>query len=362
MAQFNAQMGEQVHNPPMRGAFSPIDAQQQQQFAYTNYAAPQPQHPQQQQFQSAQPQQQQFQSAQPQQQQFQSAQHQSPGPHQYAQHPAAAHPQQQQQPGMANYGDPYGMFAQGFQGNQAAQFGMQFAGSAMNAVQENVQQNVGRYISMRQLKYYFDVSNIYVLSKLRMVIFPWMQRNWHRHAERDQSGQVVGHMSPREDSNSPDLYIPTMGLVTYVITIGLIIGRMGVFHPEDLGFTASSALGIIVFEVLLVKMFCYLLSVGSELQFLDIIAYSGYKFVTTIIVVLLKPWAPWWLTWSAFFYFGFALAFFIIRSMRYALIPETSSAMGVSTQRKRRVHFLFIIAMMQFLYIWILIQYKTSAT
>ncbi|KAJ2808977.1 Protein transport protein yif1 [Coemansia guatemalensis] len=347
MAQYNAQMGGQVNNPPMRGAFSPIDAQQQQQFAYNNYAAPQPQQPQ--------PQQQQH---------FQSAQHQSPGPHQYAQHPgaAASAQPQQQPPSMANYGDPYGMFAQGFQSNQAAQFGMQFAGSAMNAVQENVQQNVGRYVSMRQLKYYFDVSNIYVLSKLRMLIFPWLQRNWHRHVERDQSGQVVGHMSPREDSNSPDLYIPTMGLVTYVITIGLIIGRMGVFHPEDLGFTASSALGIIVFEVLLVKMFCYLLSVGSELQFLDIVAYSGYKFVTTIIVVLLKPWAPWWLTWSAFFYFGFALAFFIIRSMRYALIPEASSVMGVSTQRKRRVHFLFIIAMMQFLYIWILIQYKTSAT
>ncbi|KAJ2613948.1 Transport protein yif1 [Coemansia sp. RSA 1365] len=329
-------MGGQFQNPPMRGAFSPIDAQQQQQFAYNNYAAPQPQ----------------------QQQQYQSAQQQSSGSHQYPQHPV-----QPQQAGAANYGDPYGMFAQGLQGNQAAQFGMQFAGSAMNAVQENVQQNVGRYVSMRQLKYYFDVSNIYVLSKLRMLIFPWLQRNWHRHVERDQSGQVVGHMSPREDNNSPDLYIPTMGLVTYVITIGLIIGRMGVFHPEDLGFTASSALGIIVFEVLLVKMFCYLLSVGSELQFLDIVAYSGYKFVTTIIVVLLKPWAPWWLTWSAFFYLGFALAFFIIRSMRHALIPEASSVMGgVNTQRKRRVHFLFIIAMMQFLYIWILIQYKTSAT
>ncbi|KAJ2749583.1 Transport protein yif1, partial [Coemansia nantahalensis] len=228
-------------NAPMRGAFSPMDAagqqqQQQQQFAY-NYAAPQ-QH---------------------QQQQF-----------------------QQGQPGQTHAGDPYGMFAQGLQSNHAAQLGMQFAGSAMHAMQENVQQNVGRVVSMSQLKHHFDVSNMYVLSKLRMVAFPWLQRSWHRQAERDQTGQVVGYKTPREDSNSPDLYIPVMGLVSYVIAVGLVMGRMGVFHPEDLGFTASSALGIVIFEVLLVKMFCYLLNVGAELQFPDIVAYSGYKFVPTI--------------------------------------------------------------------------------
>ncbi|KAI8325390.1 hypothetical protein GQ54DRAFT_240044, partial [Martensiomyces pterosporus] len=252
-----------------------------------------------------------------------------------------------------NFGNPYGMFAQGFQNNQAAQMGMQFAGSAMNAMQENVQQNVGRYVSLSQLKHYFDVSNIYVLSKLKLILFPWLQKNWHRHAERDPTGQVVGYKSPREDTNSPDLYIPVMALVSYVIAIGLVIGRAGVFHPEDLGYTASSALGIIIFEVLLVKMFCYLLNVGSELQFLDILAYSGYKFVATIIVVLLKPWASWWLTWLAFLYFGFALAFFMIRSMRHALIPESSSVTGINVHRKRRIHFLFVIAMMQFLYMWI---------
>ncbi|KAJ2340632.1 Transport protein yif1 [Coemansia sp. RSA 2671] len=328
MSHFQGQMGGHQQNPPMRGAFSPISAEQQQQFAYNQYASPQPQH--------AYPQ--------PQAQQA------------YPQQPFVA--QQGPLPGQST---PYGLFAQNLQSNPAAQMGMQFAGNAMNAMQENVQQNVERYVSMRQLKHYFDVSNIYVLSKLRALVFPWMQKSWHRYAERDQTGQVVGFKSPREDANSPDLYIPVMGLVSYVIVIGLIIGRLGVFRPEDLGYTASSALGVIVFEVLLIKMFCYLLNVGSELQFLDIVAFSGYKFVTTILVVLLKPWAPWWMTWSGFLYFGFALAFFMIRSLRHALIPESSSVTGVNVHRKRRIHFLFVIAMTQFLYIWILMQYKSSA-
>ncbi|KAJ2540748.1 Transport protein yif1 [Coemansia sp. RSA 1853] len=340
MAQFNAQMGGQPQNPPMRGAFSPID-QQQQQFAYGN----QPQ-------QSYQQQQQPYQQPQqPQQQQQQQPYQQQP--YQQQQQPY----QQQQQP--PNYNDPYNMFAQNIQNNQAAQLGMQFAGSAMTAMQENMHQNVSRYVSMPQLKKYFDVSNIYVLAKLRILVFPWLQKNWHRHVDRDATGQVSGHKSPRDDSNAPDLYIPCMALVSYVIAIGLVVGRLGVFHPEDLGFAASSAVGIIVFEVLLVKTFCYLLSVGADMQFLDVVAYSGYKFVATIAVVLLKPWAPWWLSWSAFAYFGFALAFFMIRSMRHALIPESSAVMGVNVHRKRRIHFLFVIAMMQFLYIWVLIQYKT---
>ncbi|KAJ1994929.1 Transport protein yif1 [Coemansia sp. RSA 1358] len=313
MAHYNPQMAGSAPPPnqQMRGAFSPIDSQQQQQqqqFPYNTY------NPNQQQFQQPQP----------------------PG------------------------AQPF-MFVPQLQGNHAAQLGMQFAGSAMNAMQENVQQNVGRYVSMSQLKHYFDVSNMYVLSKLKMLVFPWLQRNWHRHAERDATGQVVGFKAPRDDTNSPDLYIPVMALVTYVIVIGLIVGRLGVFRPEDLGYTASSALGILVFEVLLVKMFCYLLNVGAELLLLDILACSGYKFVSTIFVVLLKPWAPWWLTWSAFFYFGFALAFYMIRSLRHAVIPEPSSVTGINIHRKRRIHFLFVIAMMQFFYIWILIQYKTSS-
>ncbi|KAJ1935499.1 Transport protein yif1 [Linderina macrospora] len=316
MAQYQGQ------NPPMRGAFSPVG---EQQFAGYNDYNQQPQQQQQQQ-----------------QQQFQSASPMNAGNQQ------------------AGFNNQYGFFPPGFQNNQAAQLGMQFAGTAMNAMQENVQQNMGRYVSLAQLKHYFDVTNIYVLAKLRLIVFPWVNKNWHRAVERDPTGQVVGFKSPRDDTNSPDLYIPVMSLVTYVITIGLIIGRAGVFSPEDLGYTASSALGIIVFEVLLVKMFCYLLNVGSELQLLDILAFSGYKFVTTIPIVLLKSWELSWMTWTAFLYLGFALAFFMIRSMRYALIPDTSSATGINVHRKRRIHFLFVIAMMQFLYIWILMLYKKS--
>jgi hypothetical protein len=89
------------------------------------------------------------------------------------------------------------------------------------------------------LKHHFNVSNSYVIHKLRLVLFPWRHRSWTRkvnHAGGDPNqtvavqaygqdgkpipGQVVpaqgqqglGQIEwvpPREDINAPDLYIPS---------------------------------------------------------------------------------------------------------------------------------------------------------
>ncbi|KAJ1920302.1 Transport protein yif1 [Mycoemilia scoparia] len=242
-----------------------------------------------------------------------------------------------------------------------AQLGMQFAGSAMQSVHDNVEKQVGKYVSLSMVKHYFDVTNIYVLSKIKILLFPWIHKNWYRVPKRDHTaGSVTGYQTPRYDINSPDLYIPVMALVTYVIVVGMILGSSGGFRPEALGYTASSAMVMMVFEVLVLKLACYILNIGSELLFLDLVAYSGYKFIPTIITLLLQPWGPWWLTWSCFGYATVSLAFFMIRSMRSAVIPESSSVSGINVHRKRRIHFLFFAGVMQLLYCWLLLQYKTS--
>lgn len=280
-------------------------------------------------------------------------------PPQQPQQPHQPHqPQQPQQPQQFQQYDQSNLYGN-FNQNPTAQLGMQFANTAFHSLNTNVQHSVNRYVSLSQLKPYFDVTNLYVLQKLKVLLFPWTHKSWHRYSDRDQSGQVVGYKSPREDRNSPDLYIPVMALVTYVVCVGVIIGRLGVFRPEDLGYTASTAMGVVGLEVVLVKMFCYLLSVGEDLKLLDVVAYSGYKFVSVLLVLVVKPMAlPWWVLWGAFGYCGCGLAFFMIRSLRYALIPMEDGGLGTQ-HRKRRVHFLFVIAMMQFCYLWLLIQYKT---
>lgn len=63
--------------------------------------------------------------------------------------------------------------------------------------------------TVKGLKYYFDVSNSYVLKKIGTVLFPWRKASWARLVIRGDGGNVEGYRSPRADENAPDLYVPS---------------------------------------------------------------------------------------------------------------------------------------------------------
>lgn len=57
------------------------------------------------------------------------------------------------------------------------------------------------------MKHHFNVSNSYVIHKLKVVVFPWTHKSWSRRVHRSEQGQAE-YQDPRDDINSPDLYIP----------------------------------------------------------------------------------------------------------------------------------------------------------
>ena len=70
-----------------------------------------------------------------------------------------------------------------------------------------------------------------------------------------------------------------MALVTYILLSGIVAGSQSRFGPELLGRAASRSLGIVLLEFLIIKMGTYLLNIGGEGTVVDLVAYSGYKFV-----------------------------------------------------------------------------------
>jgi hypothetical protein len=114
------------------------------------------------------------------------------------------------------------------------------------------------------------------------------------------------------------MYIPVMSLVTYILLSTAIAGLRGQFQPELLGYTASTALLIVIVEILGLKLGCYFLSISNESQLLDLVAYSGYKFVGIIATILIAEIASGgkgtggWVGWSVFLYMFFANSFFIV--------------------------------------------------
>jgi hypothetical protein len=150
----------------------------------------------------------------------------------------------------------------------------------------------------QNLRYHFDVSNAYVLAKLRRLLFPFASRTpaaWKRKepAAAAAAGALgvdaVGRQSlpnaqgavflaPALDDNAPDLYLPTMAFITYVLVCGLLKGTRMQFHPEVLVTTSSAALLAQILEVAALKA-CFFSLAAEGVSMLDLVSYTGYKYV-----------------------------------------------------------------------------------
>ncbi|TFY73779.1 hypothetical protein EWM64_g10233 [Hericium alpestre] len=214
-----------------------------------------------------------------------------PGPHQQQQFTQSAYAQFQQppaylgqphpqQPPLAPHEQQYGVpdfSAWGLDG-ATAQIGMQIGQNAVHAGQEYVQKNLGGLASVSALKHHFNVSNSYVIRKLQLLLFPWRHRPWTRKMRRSEQGQGE-FQPPREDINAPDLYIPTMAFVTYILTATLQSGLQARFNPDIFGLSATKALVVVLFDFLFLKGGCYVLGIQTASSVFDLVAYGGYKFV-----------------------------------------------------------------------------------
>ncbi|KAH9949751.1 YIF1-domain-containing protein [Amylocystis lapponica] len=242
-----------------------------------------------------------------------------------------------------------------------AQFGMQLGQSAVAAGQDYMQKNLGGLIPISVLKHHFNVSNSYVIKKLRLLLFPWRHKPWSRRMRRMENGQSEWQ-PPRDDINSPDLYIPLMAFVTYILLAALYSGLQSRFHPEILGVTASKALAVVLLDFVFVKLGCYFLNIqgGISNQVLDLMAYDGYKFVGVILTLMAAILDFGRSLYMLVFAYSFlATAFFLLRSLRSMVLPDasaTAAPVNNPSQRSRRITFLFLVAVSQVVYMGVLVR------
>lgn len=218
---------------------------------------------------------------------------------------------------------------------------------------------------MGMLKHYFNVTNSYVVNKLFLVLFPWRHKPWSRKPNPAREGL---YLPPRDDVNSPDMYIPVMSLVTYILLSTLIAGLRGQFQPELLGSKAATGLIVVALEILGLKLGTYILSISNDSQWLDLVAYSGYKFVGIIVTIAVAEivnggkGTGGWIGWGVFIYTFLANSLFLMRSLKYVLLPENNAdprSGGMQTdsraKRNQRTQFLFFYSyIVQLVLMWIL--------
>uniref|UniRef100_A0A914YCY6 Protein YIF1 n=1 Tax=Panagrolaimus superbus TaxID=310955 RepID=A0A914YCY6_9BILA len=149
--------------------------------------------------------------------------------------------------------------------NVAQQIGGQFA--------EQQKEKLSQVISSFNLKYYFAVDTNYVGKKIGILLFPFVHREWACSLNGDNKP-----VPAKMDINAPDLYVPLMAFITYILLTGFVFGVQQRFSPEQLGMQTTNALFYLFLENMIVLITKYVLNISHTLSLWHTLAFTGYKF------------------------------------------------------------------------------------
>ena len=184
---------------------------------------------------------------------------------------------------------------------------MQFAAAT---VSDNVSSRLNSAVPilgahLTSLKYYFEVDNRYVLLKLKRIVFSALiKKPWTREINAKK------YASPVKDENAPDLYLPLMSFVTYIVVCSYIKGTNGKFTPEVLSQVMYYCLGWQFLEVLIIYFGLYTLQQQSPL--LDLVANTGYKYVGLCINMVVGMFLGRSMYYVALLWTGTMTSFFVV--------------------------------------------------
>ncbi|XP_053865752.1 protein YIF1B isoform X3 [Malaclemys terrapin pileata] len=235
-----------------------------------------------------------------------------------------------------------------FLGEPVSSFAMAYGSTLASQGKEIVDKNIDRFIPVTKLKYYFAVDTVYVGKKLGLLLFPFMHQDWQVRYQQDTP------VAPRFDINAPDLYIPVMAFITYILVAGLALGTQNRFSPDLLGLQASSALAWLIVEVLAILLSLYLVTVNTDLTTIDLVAFSGYKYVGMIVGIVSgllfgKTGYYLLLSWCCL-----SIFVFMIRTLRLKILSE-AAAEGVlvrGAKNQLRMYLTMAIAALQPLFMY----------
>jgi hypothetical protein len=140
----------------------------------------------------------------------------------------------------------------------------------------------------------------------------------------------VSYALPHSDENAPDLYLPMMTFVTYVLLCAMVYGSAGKFSPEVLPEVATWCLGFQLLEIMGIRFGFYMMQ--APVAFLDLCAYTGYKHLGLCInmvagIALDRFGMGKEAYYVSFVYTASAASFFMLKTMANN-IPLVTSATG----------------------------------
>ncbi|KAG2438180.1 hypothetical protein HXX76_005786 [Chlamydomonas incerta] len=186
---------------------------------------------------------------------------------------------------------------------------------------ERMQQRVGAFTG-GALHFHFAISQQYVLSKLLMLMAPYLKRwTYTRTPEQMQGGPAF--KPPKLDVNSPDLYLPLTALWTYSLLVALCQAGHGKFKPDNMyPLVWSGAMAWLV-HLLVAKAVLRAMALPASVPWVELAAYTGYTFVPVCASILVGQAAGRWAYLAAWGYGSLCSAIFLVRTMKRVIFQET---------------------------------------
>jgi hypothetical protein len=141
----------------------------------------------------------------------------------------------------------------------------------------------GLELLMQTLRTYFAVDNAYVKTKMLKILIPFRSKHWKRQQSDPSTSYNSNDLTamdfclPLVDENAPDLYLPIMSLITYVLLCALCYGNAGQFSPEVLPDVTSKCIFTQLLEVLCIRFGFYMMQ--ASVKMLDLWSFTGYKYL-----------------------------------------------------------------------------------
>lgn len=235
------------------------------------------------------------------------------------------------------------------QADMMMNYGLQQGGAIFKQQQEKYMPGISGFWS--SLKVYFAVNNQYVVKKLKMVLYPFGVKratDWGRKPAEDggydQSTDTRSKWAlPKDDTCAPDLYIPLMSFVTYILLFGFITGMhednedplivSTQFSPDLLIQTVWRCMIVQLVEVAVIML--GLSTINGSLSTLDVVSYTGYKYVGLCAGVCTRIFGS---TINTLFllYTSGMLAYFFLKSM-VAIVPPGDASTAVTSMPRHWV-------------------------
>ena len=195
--------------------------------------------------------------------------------------------------------------------------------------------------------FYFDVSDTYVATKLKMLVCPFLYVDWTPTLD-----DMDKPAPPRNNNVAPDLYIPLMGL----ITLTLLVAAYGDINYE-IGLVASlntalSFLFLCFVESCLEWLALYWLWIQPP-QLVELLCYALYKVIPVLCIRLCAGILGREVFLAAECYFGVMHCVFTSQAWRQFTRYGEVRAIHME-ENMRRTGFLYLVSFLQLLFIHII--------